>query len=487
MSDPEKVAIIGGGVIGGGWAARFLLNGIDVAVYDPHPEAQRIVGEVIDNARRAYRKMLSAPLCPEGQLTFVPSIAEAVEGAAYIQESVPERIEIKAKALAEIEAAAPPDAIIGSSTSNFTPTELQDGRARPGQILVVHPFNPVYLLPLAEIVGSEQNSEAVIQRATDLVASIGMKPLRLRKEVLAHAGNRLLEAAWRESLWLIKDGIVTTEELDDVIRYGLGLRFAQMGQFESYRIAGGEGGMRHFIGQFGPTLGWPLSKLMDVPEFDEALVDMIADQSDAQSGAYTIRELERIRDDNLVSILQGLRANNWGAGTLINDMEAHMRAKTAPPEADEGATYRTAVPASWADYNGHMTEHRYSEAFANATDGVLSRIGLDAGYLEQGFSVFTAESHVNFRKEVAVGSQIIVRSQLVGRDESTLHLAHEMFAGQDIGPAVTSEVRLVHVNTKLGKRCPFLPRMKAALDALWASQAKTERPDFINKAIAAIG
>lgn len=492
MIDPRRVAIVGGGVIGGGWAARFVLNGIDVAVHDPNPEAPRIVGEVVDNARRAYRKMLSVPLCREGHLTFAPSIAEAVEGADYIQESIPERIEIKRKALAEIERAAPGDAIIGSSTSNFTPTELQEGRARPERILVVHPFNPVYLLPLAEIVASARNTEANIQAASDLVASIGMKPLRLRKEILAHAGNRLLEAAWRESLWLIKDGVVTTEELDDVVRFGLGLRFAQMGQFESYRIAGGEGGMRHFIGQFGPTLSWPLTKLMDVPEFDDALVDLIASQSDDQSGAHTIRELERIRDDNLVSIIQGLRANNWGAGKVLDGMEARMRERTGARDAEDGAatssiTYRTCVPAHWADHESYMTAHRYAEAFSHATDGFLSGVGLDGSYLEAGFSILSAESHVTCHGEVTAGTQIEIRSQLVGRDETTLHLAHEMHAGGDPQPVATAEVRLVHVDAKSRKRCPFHQGTWEAIGGIWDRQGNMARPDFINKAIAVIG
>jgi carnitine 3-dehydrogenase len=150
-----------------------------------------------------------------------------------------------------------------------------------------------------------------------------MKPVVIRKEIEAFVGDRLLEAAWRESLWLIKDGICSVEELDDIMRYGFGLRWAQMGMFQVYRVAGGEAGMRHFMAQFGPCLSWPWTKLMDVPEFNDELVDLIATQSDDQSGKWSIRELEKIRDENLVAIMDALSKTNkgkgWGAGELHRD------------------------------------------------------------------------------------------------------------------------------------------------------------------------
>ncbi|MEO1331750.1 MAG: 3-hydroxyacyl-CoA dehydrogenase family protein, partial [Pseudomonadota bacterium] len=143
-------------------------------------------------------------------------------------------------------------------------------------------------------------------KAEATLRTIGMAPLRVRAEIDAHIADRFLEAVWREALWLVKDGIATTEEIDDAIRYGFGLRWAQMGLFETYRIAGGEDGMTHFLQQFGPCLKWPWTKLMDVPDLDAALVDKIARQSEAQSGHHGIRDLERIRDDNLVAILRAL-------------------------------------------------------------------------------------------------------------------------------------------------------------------------------------
>jgi carnitine 3-dehydrogenase len=140
-----------------------------------------------------------------------------------------------------------------------------------------------------ELVGDAARTE----RAADILRGMGMFPLTVRKEIDAHIADRFLEAVWREALWLVKDGVATTEEIDEAIRMGFGLRWAQMGLFETYRIAGGEAGMRHFMAQFGPCLTWPWTKLMDVPEFTDELVELIAGQSDAQSGHRSIRELER--------------------------------------------------------------------------------------------------------------------------------------------------------------------------------------------------
>jgi carnitine 3-dehydrogenase len=322
MSIIRKAAAIGGGVIGGGWIARFALNGIDVAVFDPHPEAKRKVDEVMANARRAYKRMAIKGLPKEGKVTYTKSIAEAVKDADLIQESVPERLDIKLKTLAEIEAGARPDALIGSSTSGFKATDMAKDMKHPERFLVAHPFNPVYLLPINELVPGEKTGKQYVERAKEAYTSIGMKCVVINKEIDAFVGNRLLEAAWREALWLIKDGICTVEELDDIMRYGFGLRWAQMGMFQTYRIAGGEAGMRHFMAQFGPALAWPWTKLMDVPEFNDELVDMVASQSDDQSGQWSIRELERIRDENLVGIMEALakaeKGKGWGAGELHN-------------------------------------------------------------------------------------------------------------------------------------------------------------------------
>ena len=325
MTTKRIAACVGGGVIGGGWIARFLLHGWDVNVFDPAPDAQRKIGEVLDNARASLPELSDVGMPTEGRLTFCDTMTEAVANAEWIQESVPERLDIKHKVMADIQAACPADAIVASSTSGFKPSELQQGSSRVQQMIVAHPFNPVYLLPLVELVPSAETGPALVEKAKQILISIGMKPLHVRKEIDAHIADRLLEAVWREGLWLINDGIATTQEIDDAIRFGFGLRWAQMGLFETYRVAGGEAGMAHFIAQFGPCLEWPWTKLMDVPELTDELVQTIADQSDAQSGMHSIRELERIRDTNLIGIMRAQKQTNWGVGELLNDHDERLK------------------------------------------------------------------------------------------------------------------------------------------------------------------
>ncbi len=324
MSIIKQAAVIGGGVIGAGWVSRLIENGIDVAIYDPAADAMEKVEAVLKNSRYAYSKLLSAPRTKEGSISFKVSIEAAVPGAELIIESVPERLDIKQSVYAEIEKYADAQAIIASSTSGIMPSDLQANMRNPERLLVAHPFNPVYLLPLVELVGGNSTSMDTIHRAREIYTSVGMHPLHVKKEIEAFIADRLLEAVWRESLWLVKDGIATTEDIDDAVRYGFGLRYAQMGVFDTYRVAGGEAGMRHFMAQFGPCLKWPWTKLMDVPEFTEELVDLIAGQSDAQSGHMSIREMERIRDDNLIAILHGLKRNDWGAGQTLGNHESRL-------------------------------------------------------------------------------------------------------------------------------------------------------------------
>ena len=324
MSHSFKAACVGGGVIGSGWAARFALNGHDVAIYDPDPEIERKLGLVLDNARRAHEKLYGAKPPREGVIKLAGSIEEAVTGAEFIQESLPEREDLKQRALAVIESAAPPDTIIASSTSGLLPTRLQSGMTRPDRFVVGHPFNPVYLLPLVEICGGAQTSDATKALAAGLYTSIGMKPLQVRKEIDGFIADRLLEAVWREALWLVKDGIATTEEIDDAIRYGAGLRWSFMGTFLVYRLAGGEAGMRHFLAQFGPSLKWPWTKL-EGPELTDELVETIAEQSDDQAAGVSIRDYEIKRDDCLVAVLDALRGQDFAAGAVVAEHARRMK------------------------------------------------------------------------------------------------------------------------------------------------------------------
>jgi len=306
-------------------------NGVDVRVYDPDPRAAEKIAAVLENARRAWGRLTLAPLPAEGRLEVVASVEEAVEGAGFVQENAPERDALKRELLARADRAASADAVFCSSTSGLRPSLLQSDMDRPGRLAVGHPFNPVYLLPLVEVCGGERTDPETLERAAAVYRSVGMEPLVLRAEIDGFVADRLMEAMWREALWLVADDIASVTEIDDAIRLGAGLRWSFMGSFLTYRAAGGEEGMRHFVEQFGPALEWPWTKLTDVPELTDELVEKLVAQSDAQAEGRSVRELERLRDDCLVSVLQGLRANRYGAGAVLERHERELGAAAGEP------------------------------------------------------------------------------------------------------------------------------------------------------------
>jgi carnitine 3-dehydrogenase len=484
-----KCAVIGGGVIGAGWAARLLLNGHDVAVFDPAPSAERAVGEMLANAERAYARMTLAPLGNPGTLRFAASIAEAVSGAGFIQESAPERVDLKQAILNEIDAHAAPDALICSSTSGLLPTELQSGMRHPERFTVGHPFNPVYLLPLVELCGGAKTAPETIERARAFYAGIGMKPLHVRKEIDGFIADRLLEALWREALWLVNDGVATTEEIDDAIRYGAGLRWSFMGTFLIYRLAGGEAGMRHFMAQFGPALKLPWTKLMDVPELTEALIDEVTAQSDAQAGGLTHRELERKRDDCLVAVMQALKSQEFGAGAVLAAYEAglyrsgHSSAVLPEDLAQPLRLHHGLVREDWVDYNKHMTESRYLQVCTNATDALLKLVGVDLDYVAAGHSYFTAETHILHRKEIPGLDPYYTTTLVLGADDKRVHLFHEIRHGRTDALLASGEHMLLHVDMKAGKAVPAPPEIAARFARIRAAHAGLPRPDAAGRAI----
>ena len=460
-------------MIGGGWAARFAINGWTVRVFDPDPEAPRKVAEVMANARASLPQLSDGPMPAEGAVSFHGTITEAVEGADYIQESVSERLDLKHRVFAQIQQVAH-GVPIGSSTSGFRPSQLQEGAAEPGAILVAHPFNPVYLLPLAEIVPSPATDPATVERAKATLRAIGMFPLHVRKEIDAHIADRFLEAVWREALWLVKDGVATTEEIDEAIRMGFGLRWGQMGLFETYRIAGGEAGMRHFLAQFGPCLTWPWTRLTDVPEFNDELVDLIAGQSDAQSGAYSIRDLERIRDRNLVGFLRVLKERDWGAGRVLAAHDAARRAAAVEVVAGPLPMARMTVLPGWIDYNGHMTESRYLFASSETVDAFLRHIGADLDYVAGGHSYYTAETHILHRGEARLGDALTGTVQVLAADDKRLHLFVRLLRGEE--EVATLEQMLLHVDMRGARVCAAPEAILARLRPIAAAHAALPRP-----------
>ena len=489
MTAIRIAALLGGGVIGGGWAARFLLNGVDVRLYDPDPQAPRKVDEVLENARRALRKLTLAPLPDEGRLVFVDTPEEAVDSSDYVQESAPEREDVKRAMLAAADAAARADIVIASSTSGLLPSRLQADMHRPGRLVVGHPFNPVYLLPLVELCAGERTSSTTVERAADVYRSLGMRPLVVRREIDGFVADRLLEALWREALWLVADDVATVSEIDDAVRLGAGLRWSFMGTFLTYRIAGGEEGMRHFLTQFGPALRWPWTKLVDVPELSEELLEKIVAQSDAQANGRSARDLERLRDDCLVSVIQALRSNGVGAGAALASWERRLLAHDRPRTVDSGEDpsqplrlHTTRVLPEWIDYNGHMHESRYLQAFADATDELLRYLGVDADYVERG-SYFTVETHLSHLREAGTDDVLQVTTQLLGYDPKRLHVFHSLYRGADDALLATSEHMLLHVDSRERRAAPAADDVLRRVAALADAHARMPKPDRAGRSI----
>ena len=321
MNKIKTIGLLGTGVIGAGWAARALHTGINVVASDIDPKMEDWINEAVENALPSLQSLTEGiTLPPKGKLTFTTDPISMSQQVEFIQENIPEVLEIKRKSLKSIAEVTNKEIIISSSTSGFMPTELQQGMTFPERFIVGHPFNPVYLCPLVEIVGGKETSDKVKNIAKIFYESMGMHTLMLRKEVPGHISDRLQEAMWREILHALNDDIATTGELDESIVYGPGLRWSIMGMNQIYMIAGGKGGARHFIEQFGPALKWPWSHLK-APELSNEIIDRFVEGVEAQSQGKSIREMEKIRDECLVAIQKVLSKHNMGAGKTLNEFK----------------------------------------------------------------------------------------------------------------------------------------------------------------------
>lgn len=307
----RRVAIIGTGVIGGGWAAHFLRQGMEVVAYDPAPAAEARLRQKIDEVWPTLARLGLNPQADPARLSFVPDIVSAVGEADFVQENVPERSGLKSEVLTEIDAATPPAVVIASSTSGLPMTTLQKNCRHPERCVVGHPFNPPYLIPLVEVVGGEQTDPAVMTWAVDFYTAVGKRPLRLEREIPGFLADRLLEAVWREALHLVAEGLATVEEIDAAMADGPGLRWAIFGPCLIYHMGGGEGGMAHFLDQFGPALDLPWS-YMDPPELTPLLRQRLVDGCINEAAGRSIQALERERDDCLIAIMEALDKTRQG-------------------------------------------------------------------------------------------------------------------------------------------------------------------------------
>lgn len=296
----SRVAIIGAGTIGASWAALFLAQGLEVAVYDAAPGAKDLAKTVIDAAWPALRRLGVAAAPPEERrLHFVGSIAEAVATADFVQESGPENSQLKGPMLAEIDRVLGAGKVIASSTSGLTLDQLRAGLASPERILVGHPFNPPHLLPLVEVVADDQTAPEVLEIAMGFYRRMGKAPIHLRKSVPGHVANRLQAAIWREAVHLIDEGVASLADIDSAVALGPGLRWAILGPNATFHIGGGPGGLSAFIDKLGPAFEsyWDdLGAPRFTPEIRAKLAEGVASLPHRD-------ELQADRDRKLVEVL----------------------------------------------------------------------------------------------------------------------------------------------------------------------------------------
>src|SRR4051812_4859534 len=300
----RRIAIVGTGVIGASWAAEYLACGFNVIATDPAPDAELKLRKYIDEAWPALTAMGLSPKASRDRLSFTRDMKAALSNADLVQENGPEQPDFKIKLFAEIDAATPIDAIISSSSSGITMSVTQSACAHPERCVIGHPFNPPHMIPLVEVVGGAKTSPETVRRAIEFYASIGKKPIHLRKEVVGHVANRLQAAVYREVVNLIHLGVVDVADADTAVSWGPGLRWGVMGPSMLFHLAGGEGGIQHFMDHLsGPVASWwkDLGTFTDWPEGSKnTIVEGIKKAADGRS----IGELAQRRDEVLFELVQ---------------------------------------------------------------------------------------------------------------------------------------------------------------------------------------
>ncbi|MBK1661363.1 3-hydroxyacyl-CoA dehydrogenase NAD-binding domain-containing protein [Paracraurococcus ruber] len=302
----RRVAVIGAGTIGASWTAWFLSRGLEVVASDPSPGAPDLIRRMVEGAWPILQQLGATPDADPARWRFEPDPAKAVQGAHFVQESAPERYEVKQPLLRAISAGLPAEVVIASSSSGLLASRLSEGTAHPGRIVIGHPFNPPHLIPLVEVVGGGTATEDAVQAAVAFYRAIGKHPIILRKEVPGHLANRLQAALWREAVHLVAEGVATVADVDAAISEGPGLRWALMGPHATFHLAGGEGGYEHFMRHLMPavTSWWPsLGEPKLTPDLQRALVQGVAEETEGKP----IPDLAAARDAALARLLAARR------------------------------------------------------------------------------------------------------------------------------------------------------------------------------------
>jgi 3-hydroxyacyl-CoA dehydrogenase len=298
----RRIAIVGTGVIGASWAALFLAHGLDVVATDPAPNAEKSLRDYIDSAWPALEQLGLTASASKERLSFTAKLNEALENVDLVQENGPERPDFKIKLFADMDALTPETTILASSSSGIPIGISQSSCKHPERCVIGHPFNPPHLIPLVEVVGSEKTSSATIERAMAFYASIGKRPIHLRKEVVGHVANRLQAALYREVVYLIEQDVLSVSDADAAVSWGPGLRWGLMGPNLLFHLAGGQGGIQHFMEHLaGPMTTW--WKDLGNPEFTPELKEKIVQGVLAEAGNQSINSLAEERDSLLLGLL----------------------------------------------------------------------------------------------------------------------------------------------------------------------------------------
>ncbi|HCB07215.1 MAG TPA: L-carnitine dehydrogenase [Nocardioides bacterium] len=302
-ADVEQVTCIGAGVIGGGWVSYFLARGYRVVAWDPAPNAEERLRHLVNAAWPALTELGLAEGASIDNLTVAPTLAEACAGADFVQESAPEDLDLKRTLLADISAVTPEGVVISSSTSGYGMSEMATKADHADRLVVGHPFNPPYLIPLVEVVGGEDTSTDVVEWTSEFFTLAGKSVIKMSREVPGFVANRLQEALWREALHMVENGEATVEEIDLSITDGPGLRWALQGPMLTFHLAGGQGGMAHMLDHFGPSLLSPWTRL-DAPELTPELRDAVVEGCEREADGRSIDDLVAERDRGVIAILR---------------------------------------------------------------------------------------------------------------------------------------------------------------------------------------
>ena len=438
MRQVRTLGLLGTGVIGGGWAARALHFGIDVVAADVKPEMEEWIRGAVANAEPALARLTFAPLPPKGKLSFTTDLNAMARQVDFIQENIPEQLELKQRVLADVSRHAPADVIIASSTSGLMPTDLQRDMLAPERFLVAHPFNPVYLLPLVELVrrrADRRRDARGRRRLLHLHRHAPAARCAARCPDISPTGCR--RRIWREILHMVNEGRRHHR------------RAGRLDHLRPGPALGGDGHEPHLSpGRRRDRHAAHAQAIRPVPEVavdqargagaDRSTDRQMVEGTQAQAAGRSIRELERLRDDYLVAIQQVLRQFNIGAGATLRALEERLYQQT-PRRGPRGADRRrrrcrpgrcgclTPVRPEWVDYNGHMTDSRYLQVFGDATDALFRRAGVDDAYRKSGRVLYTVESHVTHRGEAQAGEPLYVTTQILAARRQARAVFHALY------------------------------------------------------------